>query len=110
MLVFSHLSGPDLGLFLRNWWVRRIRLNESHGLGMRTGISRSEFRRLIVTALCIIVIYLPLTIYGLYVIVRVPLRPFVWKLVHGPLWRIIVFQQQDKAPWSTWIGVILAFE
>jgi len=110
MLVFSHFSSPDLVLFLRNWWVRRRRLNESYVLGMRTGISRSEFRRLIVTVMCILVVYLPLSIYGLYVIVRVPMRPFVWELVHGPLWKIIVFQEQNKSPWSSWIGIILAFE
>jgi len=110
MLVFSYFSGTDLVRFLWNWLIRRERLNESYALGMRTGISRWEFRRLIFTVISIIVVYLPLSIYGLWVIVSVPLRPFVWELVHGPLWKDIVFVEREKAPWGTWIGIILAFE
>lgn len=110
MLVFSSLVRADLGCFLRNCWVRRKSLEESWSLGMRSGISRSEFRRLIATVLFIILVYIPLSLYGLYVIVSVPMRPFVWSIVHGPWWWTIIFQQQDRAPWTSWIGIILAFE
>ena len=110
MPVFSYFPSSDLVRFLWNWWIRRKRLNENYALGMHTGISLWEFRRLIFTVTTIIILYLPLSIYGLFVIVRVPLRPFVWELVRGPLWKIIVFEERDKAPWNTWIGVILAFQ
>ena len=54
--------------------------------------------------------YLPLSIIGLYEIVKDPLDPFVWSEVHGPFWHVIVFLEQDKAIWSTWIAVALALE
>ena len=110
MLVFSCLVGADLGCFLRNCWVRRKSLEEGWSLGMRSGISRSELRRLIVTVLFIILVYMPISLYGLYLIVSVPMRPFVWSIVHGRWWWTIIFEQQDRAPWTSWIGIILAFE
>jgi Pheromone A receptor len=76
---------------------------------MRTGISQNEFRRLIATVLCVLFIYLPLSLIGLVTSVDTPMTPFVWAIVHGPLWKIIVYENRPVAIWNSWIGVALAF-
>jgi hypothetical protein len=97
-----------IGRFLYHWWVRRRRLNEKWSSGLRNGISQSEFRRLHITVLSVLFIYLPLSLIGLANFVDAPLSPFNWQLTHGPLWWIIVFEDRPKAIWSSWIGIALA--
>ena len=96
------------GRFLYHWWVRRRRLNQQWATGMRNGISQSEFRRLHITVLSVLFIYLPLSLVGLVAFAEVPLAPFNWELTHGRLWWIIVFEDRPKAIWSSWIGIALA--
>jgi len=76
--------------------------------GLRNGISQAEFRRLHITVLSVLFIYLPLSLVGLATYLNAPLSPFNWKLTHGRLWWIIVFEDRPTAIWSSWIGVALA--
>lgn len=97
-----------VGKFLYHWWVRRKRLNETWALGMRNGISQGEFNRLIATVLCVLFVYLPLSLIGLASFCKGPLVPFIWSAVHGPFWKIIVKEPRPIAIWTSWIGVALA--
>jgi hypothetical protein len=95
--------------FIRHWWVRRKRLNEFWSSGMRNGISKGDFQRLMVTVLAVIFVYLPLSLYGLAGFLMAPKVPFEMSRVHGPLWKFILFDPRPTALWSSWIGVALAF-
>src|SRR5271155_5467295 len=74
----------DAGRFLWHWWVRRKRLNSNWSAGMPSGISQSEFRRLIVTVLCVIFVYLPLSLIPLVAFLKTPKVPFSEARIHGP--------------------------
>ena len=110
MLVFPLANFANSALFLWRWWIRKKRLAEIRGAGsgLRTGISQSEFRRLIVTVLCVIFVYLPLALYGLALFIEVPKISFDIHRVHGPTWKFILFKPETKAPWNAWIGIALA--
>jgi len=97
-----------LGRFLWHWWVRRKRLNQNWTVGIPNGISQSEFRRLIVTVLCVILVYFPLSLIPLVAFPKAHKVPFSFKHIHGPMWKFIVFEPQPKAPWGSWIGIFLA--
>jgi hypothetical protein len=90
-------------VFLRNWWIRRKNLNTS-------SISRLDFIRLVATVLSVLFLYLPLSLYVLAVNLSIPLEPFSWNRVHGPLWGIILKTPSPtgKADWESWIGPVLA--
>jgi hypothetical protein len=75
---------------------------------MTSGISKSEFRRLLATVMCVIFVYLPLSLVGLVNYIRGPKIPYSFHRVHGPLWKLIIFDPAPKATWPTWIGVLLA--
>lgn len=75
---------------------------------MHSGISKSEFGRLIATVLCVIFISIPLSINSLVHFVRGPKIPYSIHRVHGPLWKFIVFDPLPRAAALTWIGVFLA--
>lgn len=95
-------------LFLRHWWVRRKRMNENWNIGVRNGISRTDFRRLFFTVLCVLFVYLPLSLYGLRIFLLTPLMPYDPNLIHGPEWKFILFVQRPVAIWSSWVGIALA--
>src|SRR5579859_3367166 len=97
-----------VGLFIRNYFIRRKRLNQNWALGMKNGISKTEFNRLLVTVLSVLVLYLPLSIYILIQYVKLPRLPFDWEDIHGPLWGVIVMLPADRVPWTSWIGPALA--
>jgi hypothetical protein len=102
-------SFADLGIFLRHWWVRRKRLNESWSLGMRNGISQTEFNRLVVTVLSVIFLYLPLSIYFLveYIkLVRQASAPFTWSADHGPESGLIIKEPQPTAQLVAWVAPV----
>src|SRR5947207_4576738 len=97
------------GVFIRNWWVRRKRLNSAWAIGLNSGISKSEFGRLLVTVLSVLLIYWPLSLYRFRLFFQQGnLLPYRWQIVHGPLWKLVVLQKYDKVGWSGWIGVYLA--
>jgi len=96
-------------LFIRHWWVRRKRMNELWESGMRNGISKGDFRRLMITILCVVFVYVPLSLYSLAGFLMAPKVPFDLSRIHGPLWKIILLEPRPKALWSSWIGVFLAF-
>lgn len=109
MLVRPFIFSTNVGRFLWHWWVRRKHLNEGWAVGVR-GISKNEVRRLIFTTLCVLVLYLPLSLYRFAVFIsNGKLLPYRWSIIHGPGWSIIIYQRLDKIPWSGWIGVALAF-
>jgi hypothetical protein len=99
----------NLGLFIRNWWVRRKRLNQRWAVCQNSGISKGEFGRLLFTVLSVLLIYWPLSLYRFVEFFRLSkLLPYHWQVVHGPLWKLILFQEYPKVTWSGWIGVYLA--
>jgi hypothetical protein len=109
MLVFSILFLTNLVIFVRNSWIRRQRLNKRWAVELNNGISRSEFARLLVTVLSMLLIYWPFSIYCFVEFFQQGrLLPYHWKIVHGPFWKLIVFIRYDKVTWSGWIGVYLA--
>ena len=58
----------------------------------------------------VLLIYWPLSFYRVRLFFEQGrLLPYHWDIVHGPLWKVIVFQAYNKVPWSGWIGVYLAF-
>src|SRR5205814_6586460 len=75
---------------------------------LTSGISQSEFRRLIVTVLCV---YLPLSLIPVVVFLRVVQltfhKYFSFSPFHGPTWKFIVFHSLPKAQWQAWIGIFL---
>lgn len=109
MLVLSILFFINLVIFIRNSWIRRQRLNQRWAVGLNNGISRSEFARLLVTVLSMLLIYWPFSLYCFVEFFHQGrLLPYHWKIVHGPFWKLIVFIRYDKVTWSGWIGVYLA--
>lgn len=97
-----------LVVFLKNWYLRRRQNQDwSRGVG---GISRTDFLRLVLTVLSVVLFYLPLSLYVLSVEVNVHFYPFVWSNVHGPLWKFIVKAPSPtgRAAWPSWIGILLA--
>jgi hypothetical protein len=113
--VYAGLSSSShlltLGIFLRHWWIRRKRLNESWALGMRNGISQTEFRRLVVTVMCVIFLYFPLSLYFLVVNVRIVLQaqqPFIWSVDHGPQSGLIIKLPHETADLISWVAPVLA--
>jgi pheromone a factor receptor len=101
-------SLANVGIFLRHWWVRRKRLNDSWALGMRNGISQIEFRRLVFTVLTVIFLYFPLSVLVLAQFVHLHMVPFSWEQIHGPMWWIIVKEAAPTVHWASWIGPTLA--
>jgi hypothetical protein len=111
MLVSLASSFINLGIFLRHWWVRRKRLNESWALGMRNGISQTEFRRLVVTVLSVILIYFPLSIYIFVLNMQRTLQvttPFSWSTEHGPLSGLIIKEANSSAALASWTAPVIA--
>ena len=94
-------------IFLRNWYIRHKRHNQDWSVGVR-GISRVDFFRLVFTVLSVILFYLPLSLYVFKMDVDVKFHPYSWSNVHGPLWKYIVMEANERAPWSSWIGILLA--
>lgn len=76
---------------------------------MRNGISKGDFQRLMVTVICVIFVYLPLSLYGLAGFLMAPKVAFSLSRIHGPLWKFILVDRRPTALWSSWIGVALAF-
>ena len=97
-----------LVLFLRHWWVRRKRMNENWNIGVRNGISRNDFRRLFFTVICVLFVYLPLSLYGLRVFLLNPFGPYPKDTIHGKFWNVIPFVERPVAIWSSWVGIALA--
>jgi hypothetical protein len=83
-------------------------MNENWNIGVRNGISRTDFRRLFFTVLCVLFVYLPLSLYGLRIFLLTPLMPYNPNLIHGPQWKFILFVQRPVAIWSSWVGIALA--
>ena len=111
MLVSLASSFINLGIFLRHWWVRRKRLNESWALGMRNGISQTEFRRLVVTVLSVILIYFPLSIYLFVSNMQQTLlvtTPFSWAADHGPMSGLIIKVSLSSAGVESWAAPVVA--
>ena len=96
-------------VFVRNWYIRNKTNNEDWSDGVR-GISRIDFFRLVFTVLSVVFLYLPLSLYILSAEVSVPYHRFVWSNVHGPLYKYIIKVESTtgRAPWSSWIGIVLA--
>jgi hypothetical protein len=76
---------------------------------MRNGISKGDIQRLMITVLCVIFLYIPLSFIGLSRFLVAPKVPFDLSRIHGPEWKIILLKPRPKALWSSWIGVCLAF-
>jgi len=76
---------------------------------MRNGISQTEFRRLIFTVLTVIAFYFPFSIYVFVLFLEIPMFPFSWDRIHGPLWGVIVKVAGTSAMPTAWIGPALAF-
>jgi hypothetical protein len=74
--LFLYPPSPESGLivvlFIRHWWVRRKRMNA----GVHNGISKGDFQRLMLTVLCVIFVYLPLSFLGLATFLVAPKVPF----------------------------------
>jgi len=84
-------------------------MNDLWSSGMRNGISKGDFRRLMITVLCVVFVYVPLSLYSLVGFIMAPKIPFNLSRLHGPLWKLILLEPRPKALWSSWIGVFLAF-
>ena len=109
MLVLFLLFIVNSGVFIRNCWIRRKRLNQRWAVGLNSGISKSEFGRLLITVLSVLLIYWPLALYRFALFFKqARLLPYRWEIVHGPLWKLIIFENYPKVTWSGWIGVYLA--
>jgi Pheromone A receptor len=97
-----------IGVFLRNWYVRRKQLNRNWALGVRNGVTKAEFRRLGFTVITVIFLYFPLSIVVLVNYLRLHLVKFEWGKIHSQFWGVIVKRQQMRAAWPLWVGPVLA--
>jgi hypothetical protein len=98
----------DVVLFVRNWWIRRKRLNKDWSSGNRSGISKSEFRRLQFTILSVILLYFPFSFYVFAETLTLHRIPYSWDRVHGPFWWFIQKFSMPKANLGMWIGPVSA--
>lgn len=99
----------SIGIFLRNWYIRRKQLNRNWALGVRNGVTKAEFRRLGFTVMTVIFVYFPLSIVVLVTYLREHLTAFDWDAYHGKFWWTIIKEGQPRASWPLWVGPILAF-
>src|SRR3981189_2475792 len=97
-------------LFLRHWWIRRKVLNSNWttNAGLRSGISQGEFRRLGFTVMTVIFLYFPLSLVVLKNFLQIPMVPYSWEKIHGPLWGLIFKQALPRAIWPSWVPPALA--
>ena len=98
MLVLFLLFIVNSGVFIRNCWIRRKRLNQRWAVGLNSGISKSEFGRLLITVLSVLLIYWPLALYRFALFFKqARLLPYRWEIVHGPLWKLIIFENYPRS-------------
>lgn len=95
-------------IFIRNWWIRRKRLNAEWALGNRNGISKTEFRRLQFTVLSVLCFYFPFSFFVFASTLKLHRIPYSWKRIHGPMWWIIIKFAMPNANLGMWIGPCLA--
>src|SRR5271169_2204344 len=94
--IFPLKGGLTVGKFLRNWYIRRKRLNESWSVNShnshnsRNGISKPEFVRLTLTGVSVIIVYVPLSLAALVLAYPSGLFPYSWSQTHGPSWNYII--------------------
>lgn len=99
------VSRVNVAIFLRHWWVLSRQYKYEWGLGLTTGISQTDFRRLLLTAIYVIVVYFPLSIF-LFVmqLKETPLRQYSWERIHGPQWAIIQKIESPRVVWNVWLA------
>lgn len=95
-----------------------IRLRRHHGVLSNTlsstgsGLSARRFVKLFFLSGCILVVYLPVTLYYFYLNVYFPYIPYSWSRVHDPeVWNQIVFIATNLAPrvqYNGWVGIVMA--
>lgn len=75
---------------------------------MPDGISLTEFLRILITITTIIVLYLPISIFGFARLLSLPRIPYSWERIHGPQWAMISKFQMPTARWEIWIPPLVA--
>jgi len=73
-------------LILRLFRYRR----EFHRLVAARNTTKSRFLRLFLMAILFITLFLPYTLYILYVLASTVEDPYDWNLIHGPNWNVII--------------------
>lgn len=95
-----------------------IRLRKHRGVLSNTlsstgsGLSARRFLKLFFLSGCILVVYLPVTLYFFYLDVDYPYSAYSWSRVHDPaVWYQVPYLTTDMSPqtqYTGWVGVVMA--
>ena len=96
--------------FLWYSWLRRRR-RKKIGLiiGTANETSEHELRPLIRIATCILLVYMPLSVSGMFTYLNQPKIPYSFSRVHGPTWKYIILVRLPKAYWQLYLPNSMAF-
>ena len=88
-------------------FIQRKRLIQNGSVGSH-GLPKSDFWRLVITVLSILLFYIPRSFVVLGMMLSESHKPFSWVANHGPNWSHIVIVVQDKVYWESWSGFTVA--
>ena len=108
MPVFLTTSYIDIAIFLRSWWCLRKRLSRKWSFGERDGISQTDFLRLLITSITIIIFYMPVSIISFIHHLSFLMYEYSWKRIHAHQWTVILKTPEPTGMWEHWIIPITA--
>ncbi|OLL24946.1 Pheromone a factor receptor [Neolecta irregularis DAH-3] len=75
----------------------------------RTGISQARFARLLLLSICVIFVYIPLSVINSIDIMRGPRVPYSWSQIHNDAWNKIYGTTNYKVPFGYYVPVLAGF-
>ena len=77
---------------------------------MSVKITQVEFLRIFITAITVILVYFPLSIYGFIGGISCPRHPYSWEDIYAIRWSIIIKLPAREGVWGHWLGPVMAVQ
>lgn len=103
------INVTNIGIIVYHWHLRRQARRNDWAQGINTGLSSTDFFRLVFTVMTLVLLYFPLSLFRLIQYLKINQSPYSWDSIHGPLWGIIVKEVVPSADWTLWTYFGLAF-